>query len=139
MNDRSTKNPGTTDHKRDRWTLKRKKNSTLNATNIGATKESPVVESINPLYGQKVPNRRQSQLVDEDFVKKSPSMNAMVDPTKKAKAYKMNTTESESGQEVRTAQKRKLFSRSTSVDALCKIAQTPRKASKDMTALNEDE
>lgn len=133
MNDRSSKNTSASDSKRDRWTLKRKK--TVQTTSFATPTKETVVD--NPLFGQKVPNRRQSQLMDEDYVRKSPSMNAMVDPTKKAKAYKMNTTESESGSEVRAStQKRKLFARSTSVDALHKIAQTARKASKELSSLN---
>lgn len=116
MNDRSTKNLAP-DQKKDRWTLKRKKTTPI--TPLSSTKET-VVD--NPLFGVTVPNRRASQLIDDEYMKKSPSMNAMVDPTKKTR-YQMTTTESDSGQEVR-AQKRKGFSRSTSVDSLHKIAQS---------------
>lgn len=137
MNDRSAKNTNSSDTKRDRWTLKRKKATTATQSPLVASKEV-VVD--NPLFGAKVPNRRKSHLLlDDDYVRKSPSMNAMVDPTKKAKAYKMNTTESESGQEVRAASnpKHQLFSRSTSVDSLHKISQLGRKSSKDLSALND--
>lgn len=113
MNDRSSKNAGA-EQKRstDRWTLKRKRTMT-NTTTI-----TPQVQVHNPLFGVKGLPRGKEM---DDLVKKSPSMNAMIDPTKKTR-YQIATTDSDSGTEIASFQ-RKHFSRSTSVDSLHKIAQ----------------
>merc|ERR1712137_1502606 len=107
-----------------RWTLKRKKN--ISNLNSSTTPKETVVD--NPLFGVRVPGSK--RIIEEDFVRTSPSMNAIVDPNKKPK-FTMSTTESEGSQEIRATTKRQLMSRSTSVDVLHKIAQGARKGSKD--------
>lgn len=125
MNDRN-ETPRALEKQRDtsRWTLKRKKTV---SSSVQVQQKETVVD--NPLFGARVPGgaKRNSHLFDEDFVKKSPSMNAMMDPNKKAR-FTMNTTESEGSQEIKGST-RKRMSRSTSVDSLHKIAAGATKES----------
>lgn len=125
MNDRSTNTSSSPRHdsRTKRLTLRRKKTNIQSAT-------LPSKETVfdNPLFGvnkHHLSRKTSAALLDEDHVKKSPSMNAMTDP-KKRKFQLTQTTESESGDQVRAAApKRSMFSRSTSVDCINKI--TPSK------------
>jgi len=132
MNDRSTNTSSSPRHdsRTKRLTLRRKKTNIQSAT-------LPSKETVfdNPLFGvnkHHLSRKTSAALLDEDHVKKSPSMNAMTDP-KKRKFQLTQTTESESGDQVRAAApKRSMFSRSTSVDCINKI--TPNKKKKGDTS-----
>ena len=124
MNDQCKETPhGSLKRVDSRWTLKRKRAPTTPADLVMATSEADEVVTANPLFGlqhKALPRRMAPHLFADEGMKKSPSLNTIEPPNRRASQFGRGSMDSEGSDQVRALMARKSvgFSRSSSINVM---------------------